>query len=199
MLSGVLIFVSLTCSYYALAFYIAPHLVEHYGIVPTWGVILVLALLAFSALLGGLAGGVIGDVFGRRKPAMTIAVLIIVCTFVWREGTWSLRVFCPLMMLTGFLDGAAWSLSIVYVNELFRTEIRASGFGWSSGLGRIVSIGAPMATQALAGSIGVAHAVAVSAFIWIHLLIGYLMSHVTAGREIADRVLPMPIHEVVIE
>jgi len=199
MLSGVLIFVSLTYSYYALAFYIAPYVVGRYHLLATRGVIVVLALLASSSLVGGLAGGVIGDTFGRRKPAMVMSFLIIASTFAWWEGTWSLPMFCLLMMLTGLLAGAVWSLSIVYVNELFPTEIRASGFGWSSGLGRSVSVGAPMVTQALAGAIGVAHAIAVSAFIWITLLIGYLISHETVGTEIGDRVLPMEILEVVSE
>jgi len=189
MSSGVLIFVSLTYSYYALAFYIAPYMIEHYHLMATRGVIVVLALLASSSLVGGLAGGVIGDALGRRKPAMVMSILIIVCTSAWWEGAWPLPMFCLLMMLTGLLAGALWSLSIVYVNELFPTEIRASGFGWSSGLGRIVSICAPIVTQTLAGAIGVAHAIAVSAFIWIPLLIGYLISHETVGTEIGDRVL----------
>jgi len=190
MWSGVLIFVSLTYSYYSLAFYIAPYVIERYHLLATRGVIVVLALLASSSLIGGLAGGVIGDAMGRRKPAIVMSFLIIVCTFAWWEGTWSLRMFCLLMALTGLLGGAIWSLSIVYVNELFPTEIRASGFGWSCGLGRILSIAAPMVTQALAGAIGVAHAIAASAFIWITLLVGYLISHETVGIEIGDRVLP---------
>jgi hypothetical protein len=52
--------------------------------------------------------------------------------------------------------GFEWTLGIVYVNEMFPTEIRATGFGWSVGLGRIVSIAAPIVTQTLAVSIGVA-------------------------------------------
>jgi MFS family permease len=199
MSSGVLIFVSLTYSYYAFAFYIAPYVIDRYHLLATRGVIVVLALLALSALIGGLAGGVIGDALGRRKPAMVMAFLIMVCTFAWWEETWSLPMFCLLMTLTVLLSGAVWSLSIVYVNELFPTEIRASGFGWSSGLGRIVSIGAPMVTQALAGVVGVAHAIALSACVWLPLLIGYWISHETVGLEIGDRVLPMPAREVASE
>jgi MFS family permease len=192
LLSGTLIFISLTYSYYAFAFYIAPYVIERYHLRATRGVVVVLALLAFSALIGGLAGGMIGDALGRRKPAMVMSFLIAACTITWWEGTWPLATFCLLTTLAGLLSGALWSLSIVYVNELFPTEIRASGFGWSSGLGRIVSIGAPMVTQALAGVVGVAHAIALSACMWIPLLIGYWISHETVGLEIGDRVLPMP-------
>ena len=80
-------------------------------------------------------------------------------------------------------------IGIIYVNELFPTEIRASGFGWSVGLGRVVSIGAPLATQIMANSIGVAHAIQVSAFVWLFLIIGYWISHETRGSEITDRVV----------
>jgi MFS transporter, putative metabolite:H+ symporter len=194
--SGVLIFISLTYSYYAFAFYIAPYMIERYHLRPAQGVVAVLALLAFSSLIGGLIGGLIGDVLGRRKPAMVASFLIAACTIAWWEGTWPLPMFCLLTTLAGLLGGVLWSLSIVYVNELFPTEIRASGFGWSSGLGRIASIGAPMVTQALAGAIGVAHAIALSACIWAPLLIGYWISHETVGLEIGDRVLPMPAREV---
>ena len=103
LLSGVLIFVSLTYSYYALAFYIAPYLIEHYHLVATRGVILVVALLDSSSLIGGLVGGVAGDAFGRRKPAMAVSLLISIFTFTWWEGTWSRLAFCLLMMPTGCL------------------------------------------------------------------------------------------------
>jgi ABC-type sulfate transport system permease component len=88
--------------------------------------------------------------------------------------------------------GFEWTLGIVYVNEMFPTEIRATGFGWSVGLGRIVSIAAPIVTQTLAVSIGVAHAIQLSAFIWLSLILGYWLSHETRGTEIIDRVVKRP-------
>lgn len=194
--SGFLIFVSLAYSYYALAFYIAPFLVNTYGLAPTRGVVAVLAVFSVSTFVGGVAGGFMADWFGRRKSALVLGLLAIVMTFGWWATVWSLPAFCLLMAAVGFIGAAEWSLGIVYVNELFPTEIRASGFGWSAGLGRIVSIAAPMVTQALAGSIGVAHAIQCSALIWVTLLVGYLISHETAGVEIEDRVTlaePMPV------
>ncbi|WP_407932564.1 MFS transporter [Acidiphilium iwatense] len=81
-----------------------------------------------------------------------------------------------------------WAVGIVYVTEIFPTEIRASGFGWSAGLARIVSIAAPVMTQVLAGALGVAHAIQVSAVIWLSLIVGYLISHETRGTELADKI-----------
>ena len=82
--------------------------------------------------------------------------------------------------------GFEWTLGIVYVNELFPTEIRASGFGWSAGLGRIVSIAAPIVTQVLASSLGVGHAIQLSSFIWLSLIVGYLISHETRAPNSCD-------------
>jgi hypothetical protein len=56
-------------------------------------------------------------------------------------------------------------------------------------VGRIVSIAAPIVTQTLAVSIGVAHAIQLSAFIWLSLILGYWLSHETRGTEIVDRVV----------
>jgi hypothetical protein len=103
--------------------------------------------------------------------------------------------FRMLMMLQDLLGGAGRSLTTVYVNEVFPSEIRVSGFGWDSGLGRIVLVDAPVATQLLASAVGVAHAIAVSAFIWIRFLIGFLILHETVGAEIDDRVVLVPAFE----
>jgi MFS transporter, putative metabolite:H+ symporter len=111
---------------------------------------------------------------------------------LWWGTAWSLPVFCLMAFGGGFVIGFEWTLGIVYVNEQFPTEIRASGFGWSVGLGRIVSIAAPVVTQVLAGSIGVAHAIQLSAFIWLSLIAGYWISDETRGTEIADRVGTRP-------
>ena len=108
--------------------------------------------------------------------------------FLWWGTVWSLPVFCLFAAAGGFVIGFEWVIGIIYVNEQFPTEIRASGFGWSVGLGRVVSIAAPVVTQILASSVGVAHAIQVSAFIWLSLIVGYSISEETRGTEIADRV-----------
>jgi MFS family permease len=109
-------------------------------------------------------------------------------TLLWWNSDSSLGAFCVLAVLGGFVLGFEWTLGIVYVNELFPTEIRASGFGLSAGLGRIVSIAAPIVTQVLASSLGVAEAIQISAAIWLLLIVGYFISHETRGLELEDRV-----------
>ena len=56
----------------------------------------------------------------------------------------------------------------------------------------LISIAAPIVTQTLANSIGVAHAIQLSAFIWLSLILGYWFSHETRGTEIVDRVVKRP-------
>jgi hypothetical protein len=43
-----------------------------------------------------------------------------------------------------------------------------------------------MVTQTLAASIGVAHAIQFSAFIWLSLILGYWLSHETRGTDLVD-------------
>lgn len=188
MFVGFLIFVSLTYGYYAMAFYVPAYVVQHYGLAAARGAAVVVMIFQTGGLVGGFLGGVFGDRFGRRFPAILLAIIGILVTFVWWSQIWPLPVFVALATLGGFVLGFEWTLGIVYVNELFPTEIRASGFGWSAGLGRIVSIAAPIVTQILATSFGVGHAIQVSSFIWLFLIVGYLISHETSGVEVADRV-----------
>jgi MFS transporter, putative metabolite:H+ symporter len=189
---GFLIFVSLTYAFYAMAFYIPAYVVKEYHLDPATGAIVVPVFFEIGGLIGGLAGGFAGDLIGRVRPAIVVAIFGIFITLLWWGTAWSLPVFCLMACVGGFVIGFEWTLGIVYVNEQFPTEIRASGFGWSVGLGRIVSIAAPVVTQVLAGSIGVAHAIQLSAFIWLSLIAGYWISDETRGTEIADRVGTRP-------
>ena len=107
--------------------------------------------------------------------------------YLWWGFDWPLAVFCLFAAAGGFIISFEWTLGVVYVNELFPTEIRATGFGWSAGLGRIVSIAAPLVTQALSVRLGVAEAIQISAVIWASLIVGYALSSETRGSDIADR------------
>jgi MFS transporter, putative metabolite:H+ symporter len=187
-LTGFLIFTSLTYGFYAMAFYIPAYAVQHYGLSPTSGATIVAGIFETGGLIGGLTGGFLGDFAGRRRPAIAVAIFGIAVIFFWWGFAWSLPVFCAWACAGGFVIGFEWTLGIVYVSETFPTEIRATGFGWSVGLGRIISIAAPSVTQMLAASFGVAHAIQLSAFVWLSLIAGYALSYETLGTEIADRV-----------
>ena len=182
-----LIFTSLAYAFNSMAFYIPAYVVRYYGLSPTSGATIVPALFEFGGLAGALIGGFLGDVLGRRKPAMVVAAVGMVIMYLWWGFDWPLAVFCLFAAAGGFIISFEWTLGVVYVNELFPTEIRATGFGWSAGLGRIVSIAAPLVTQALSVRFGVAEAIQISAVIWASLIVGYALSSETRGSDIADR------------
>lgn len=194
-LVGFLIFVSLTYGYYAMVFYIPAFVVHTYHLSPATGAAAVTSLLQVAGVVGGLTGGFLGDRIGRRIPAIVAAILLVITILFWWGSDLSLTGFCVMTVIGGFLIAYEWAVGITYVTEIFPTEIRASGFGWSAGLARIVSIAAPVTTQMLASAIGVAHAIQLSAVIWLSLIIGYLISHETRGTELADRV-DMMVHKV---
>ncbi|UNC13941.1 MFS transporter [Acidiphilium multivorum] len=190
-LVGSLIFMSLTYGYFAMVFYIPSFVIHQYNLSPTVGAAAVTSLLQVSGIVGGLSGGFIGDRLGRRWPAMILAALGIVTIYLWWGLHWSLPGFCIMVFIGGFIVAYEWAVGIVYVSEIFPTEVRASGFGWSAGLGRTVSIAAPIMTQFLAGKFGVGVAIQLSSAIWLCLIIGYAISHETHGSELADRVEQM--------
>ncbi len=54
------------------------------------------------------------------------------------------------MVATVFCFGAAMTATHVYASELFPTEIRATGYGWTTNfLGRVTEVLTPMAIGAL--------------------------------------------------
>jgi MFS family permease len=187
-LVGFLIFVSLTYGYYAMVFYIPAFVIHQYSLSPTVGAPAVTSLLQISGVFGGLTGGFMGDRIGRRVPAIILAILGIITIYFWWGVHWSLTGFCVMVFIGGFIVAYEWAVGIVYVSEIFPTEVRASGFGWSAGLGRIVSIAAPIMTQFLAGKFGVGVAIQISSAIWLCLIFGYAISHETHGSELADRI-----------
>jgi putative MFS transporter len=183
---GSLIFTSLTYSFYSMAFFMPAYVVKHYNVSATSGATEVAALFEFGGLIGALIGGYFGDLFGRRRPAMIGAIAGMFIIYSWWGFSWDFSLFCIFAAMGGFIINFQWSLGVVYVNELFPTEIRATGFGVSAGLGRVVSIAAPIVTQTLSGYIGIADAIKLSSVIWAPLIIGYYISAETKGEELAD-------------
>lgn len=114
--------------------------------------------IVFWGYGGGVAGHFVAgwaiDHIGRKWTcsgfyifaAISIALLYQVPTL------WGQYVF---MIATVFCFGAANTATHVYASELFPTEIRASGYGWTTNLmGRVTEIGAPMAMGLLIAETG---------------------------------------------
>ncbi len=186
-LVGFLIFTSLTYVFYSMAFFMPAYVVKHYDVSAMSGATVVAALFETGGLIGALIGGYLGDLFGRRRPAIIAAIVGIFTIFCWWGFSWNLSTFCIFAAIGGFIINFEWTLGVVYVNELFPTEVRATGFGISAGLGRVISVAAPIITQTLSSYIGVSDAIKLSSVIWVPLIVGYYISGETRGDELSDR------------
>jgi MFS family permease len=109
--------------------------------------------IVFWGYGGGVAGhfvaGWLIDVIGRKRTCAGFYVAAAISIFwlyhhptVFGQYIW--------MIATVFSFGAAMTATHVYASELFPTEIRATGYGWTTNfLGRITEVITPMFIGAL--------------------------------------------------
>ena len=101
-------------------------------------------LIAYACLVGSyIASGALGQRFGRRRFFITSAALIVVA------GTGLLTVLVngknlpvPLLVVVvcvfSIIVTAPWGVILAYINERFRTDVRASGFGIAFSLSVVI-------------------------------------------------------------
>lgn len=175
LLWGTLIYVSLACIYYAETVFVVQlmvtvHKLTNASAVVTLGVFNV-SMFAFSIL-----GGMLADRIGR-KPAGVIMIVGLAAALWVMFSTSSV----PLFVLFGCIAfagiGGSWAIGMVYVAELFPTEIRGAGFGWSVALGRLPSIFVPVTVAWVAGVApgGMADAMKYSCVVLVCALVAYLL------------------------
>ncbi len=105
-------------------------------------------LLAGAAqIMGNLVVGNVADRFGRRWTLATSLVLATgsACLFGALQGPMESLV---LIMLLGFFAAGAFAVATGYTPELFETEVRGSGVGLTTGIGRIGGAIAPFTVGA---------------------------------------------------
>lgn len=124
--------------------------------------------IIFWAYVAGAGGhftaGYLIDRIGRKRTCAGFYVLAgiaivglfhtqtMVGQYIWHIGT----VFCFLAAITA---------THIYASELFPTEIRATGYGWTTNLfGRITEVAAPAAIGLMVPFIGISWAVSMVAF-----------------------------------
>ncbi len=115
-------------------------------------------------VLGHVAGGVLIDRIGRKWTCAAFYVLgAIGITFLFQTTTifgqyvWHIfTVFCFLAAITA---------THVYASELFPTEIRATGYGWTTNLfGRVTEVVVPLLVGTFITALGISWSVTVVAF-----------------------------------
>jgi MFS family permease len=93
-----------------------------------------------GAIIGTMAGALLGDLLGRR---LTYTILCLTslgstyCLFNWNHefGTW----FLVSMFFAGLTSASFYGWLPLYLPELFRTGMRATGQGFSFNFGRILA------------------------------------------------------------
>lgn len=71
--------------------------------------------------------------------------------------------------------GGGWAVVNSHVSSAFQTEIRSAGFGWSSGLARILTIFCPTITTAIILGVGIHAGVDTAALVCILGIIGFIL------------------------
>jgi putative MFS transporter len=119
----------------------------------------------FGFLFGAPAAGLMMNRFGRKRSCGLYYLCAAVAIFLlFAAETRDLRVQTVLMSLTIFFFLGASASTNTFATELFPTEIRATGYSWTTNLfGRITEIVTPFAIGLLADRIGIAWAVGVMA------------------------------------
>ncbi len=183
LLIGVLIYIPLAYCYYALSVFLPSYM--HTQLALSYDQTLgFLAILTTSYFVLAIVVSWLSDIAGRRPIAIAAAVV---------AGIGGVAMFSthsvPLFMIIGIVAypawvGLTWTIGIAYVNEIFPTAIRGSGFGLSVGAGRIVSVAAPTIGGALAGSIGLGGGFKIAACLWLLLIAGFLLGPETKGRKL---------------
>jgi len=187
LLWGSLIYVSLACIYYAETVFVVQLMVTVHHLTNTNAVI-VLGLFNVSMFVASIGAGMLSDYVGR-KPAGAVLIILLTASLWMMFSTASV----PLFILFGCLAfagiGGSWAIGMVYVAELFPTEVRGSGFGWSVALGRFPSIFVPVAVAWIAGVApgGMADAMKYSCVVLVCALVAYIFGPETLQKKLPRR------------
>ncbi len=117
---------------------------------------------------GGVAGhfvaGSLIDRIGRKPVCAGLYVFAAIAIFLLFQVR-SVPLQYMTLIATVFGFGAANTATHVYASELFPTEIRATGYGWTTNLfGRVTEIGVPLVVGTFVASLGLSWSVGVVAF-----------------------------------
>jgi putative MFS transporter len=115
-------------------------------------------------VLGHVAGGVLIDRIGRKRTCALFYVLgAVAITFLFQTTSIAAQYFWHIATVFCFLAGI--TATHVYASELFPTEIRATGYGWTTNLfGRVTEVAVPLLVGTFIAALGIPWSVTVVAF-----------------------------------
>ncbi|TCO65472.1 MFS transporter [Actinocrispum wychmicini] len=170
--------------YYTIFFWLPGYLrtERHLTVVNTGGY---LAVLISGAFIGYVCGGYITDWIGRKKTFALFAVLsaIIVVAYV-NIPTGANTLVLVLMFPLGFCASAIFSGFGSYLAELYPTDLRGTGQGFTYNFGRAVGAAFPTLVGFLATSWGVGGAMVFGAVAYGIAVLALLGLPETRGKEL---------------
>jgi MFS family permease len=96
--------------------------------------------LGLGAIAGTLAAAMMGDWIGRRWAYCLLCVLSLVSVYLLFLGNTGYgSAFLPSAFGAGFFTASFYGWLPLYLPELFRTRVRATGQGFSFNFGRILA------------------------------------------------------------
>lgn len=115
-------------------------------------------------ILGHVAAGALIDRIGRKWTCAGTYVLgAIGITFLFQTTSIAAQYFWQIFTVFFFLAGI--TATHVYASELFPTEIRATGYGWTTNLfGRVTEVGVPLLVGTFIATLGISWSVTLVAF-----------------------------------
>lgn len=132
-------------------------------------------LSAIGAIAGTILAALMGDWFGRRPAYALLCVASLVSALVFFQGN---AEYGPTFLLGVFFLGALtasfYGWLPLYLPELFRTAVRATGQGFSFNFGRIIAAVGSLQTGALIGLLGGSYPAACSMMSGIYI-VGFLV------------------------
>jgi MFS family permease len=107
---------------------------------------------ALGAIAGTLVAALVGDWLGRRITYFSLCVASFVSVLVFFQGNTEYGAkFLGTMFVAGFFTASFYGWLPLYLPELFRTSVRATGQGFGFNFGRILAAVGALQTGALMG------------------------------------------------
>lgn len=145
-------------------------------------------IISMFFVVGGIPGLLVVDRLGRRKLMIIsfalATVVLLIPALIPNVGAWPLFIA---LVLFAFASGSANFLQIVYPNELFPTEVRATAVGIGTAFSRVGSAVSTYLMPLAILNFGAAGSLAIGGVVsLIGLIATFVLAPETANRSLSD-------------
>lgn len=151
------------------------------------------SLITIGAPIGALAGSWIADRLERKWNLVITSLIIAGCVLVYGL-TFNPVVLISFGFMVNFIERIYSSNLYTYTSELYPTEIRASGYGLTYGLGRFANVLGPIAISFFIVHYGSYSVFALIAATWVGSAVALSLGPKTNKRSLDELSLEVPSH-----